>query len=127
MRNVIFTGPLTQADLIASYRSASAFLCLSEHEGFCVPLLEAMLFDLPVLAYDAAAVGETMRGGGILLKNKDPYFVAEALNLVLKDKHVRESVLASQRRALHTARALDFGALLEGHIETALHALKARS
>ena len=127
VRNVIFTGPLTQADLIAAYRSASAFLCLSEHEGFCVPLLEAMLFELPVLAYDAAAVGETMRGGGILLKNKDPYLVAEALNLVLQDKLVRESVLVSQRRALQTYRALDFGALLEGHVETAFHALEGRS
>ena len=124
---MIFTGPVTQAGLIAAYRSASAFLCLSEHEGFCVPLLEAMLFELPVLAYDAAAVGETMRGGGILLENKDPYLVAEALNLVLQDKLVRESVLVSQRRALQTYRALDFGALLEGHVETAFHALEGRS
>lgn len=127
VRNVIFTGPLTQGDLIATYRSANAFLCLSEHEGFCVPLLEAMHFDLPVVAYDAAAVGETLRGGGVLLKDKDPCVVAEALNLVNRDPAVRASVLASQRRALAEFRALDFDAMLEGHIETVLHSREVRA
>ncbi len=57
LRNVVFTGQVTQADLIAAYRSAQAFLCLSDHEGFCVPILEAMHFGLPVLAYDGESTG----------------------------------------------------------------------
>ena len=120
LRNVIFTGQVTQGDLIAAYRSAQAFLCLSEHEGFCVPLLEAMHFDLPVVAFDAAAVGETMAGGGVLLDDKDPRVVAEALDMVLTDEGFRSRVLASQQRTLAAAHAIDFGALLEAHIATAV-------
>lgn len=121
LRNVIFTGQVLQADLIAAYRSAQAFLCLSEHEGFCVPLLEAMRFSLPVVAYDAAAVSETMDGGGVLLDDKDPRVVAEALDMVLTDDGFRQRVLATQQRTLARAQAIDFGALLQTHIETALH------
>ncbi len=120
LRNVVFTGQVTQADLIAAYRSSQAFLCLSEHEGFCVPLLEAMHFGLPVLAYDAGAVRETMGGGGVLLDSKDPRVVAEALDLALQEGDFRRTVLASQARTLEAAKAVDFGALLEAHIETAL-------
>ena len=122
LRNVIFTGQVSQADLIAAYRSAQAFLCLSEHEGFCVPLLEAMHFKLPVLAYDAAAVSETMAGGGLLLDTKDPRAVAAAIDLVLTDDTLRARILASQDRTLIAAKAVDFDALLETHIETALRA-----
>ncbi len=126
LQNVIFTGQVTQADLIAAYRSAQAFLCLSEHEGFCVPLLEAMHFGLPVLAYDAAAVSETLDGAGVLLEDKDPRVVAAALDLVLTDASLRNRVLESQRRTVEKARTLDFGALLEAHIETALKAAGPR-
>ncbi|MEO8502060.1 MAG: glycosyltransferase family 4 protein, partial [Vicinamibacteria bacterium] len=127
VQNVIFTGQVTQADLIAAYRSAQAFLCLSEHEGFCVPLLEAMHFGLPVLAYDAAAVSETMNGGGLLLDNKDPVLVAATLDRVLTDESFRAAVLTSQARTLSAAKALDFGRLLESHIETALESARARA
>jgi len=120
LRNVVFTGQVTQADLIAAYRSADAFLCLSEHEGFCVPLLEAMHFRLPVLAFDAGAVKETMGGGGILFDHKDPRVIAEALELAVREGPFRQAVLASQTRTLEAAKAVDFGALLERHIEAAL-------
>ena len=126
VRNVVFTGQVTQADLIAAYRSAQAFLCLSEHEGFCVPLLEAMHFGLPVLAYDAAAVSETMNGGGMLLDDKNPLIVAAALDRVLSDEAFRRAVLTSQDRTLAAAKAIDFGRLLESHIETALESSRMR-
>ena len=124
VRNVVFTGQVTQGDLIAAYRSSQAFVCLSEHEGFCVPLLEAMHFGLPVLAYDAAAVKETMNGGGILLEDKDPRFVAAALDRVFTDEAFRGAVLESQARTLAAAKATDFGRLLEAHIATALESAR---
>lgn len=120
VRNVVFTGQVLQADLVAAYRSADAFLCLSEHEGFCVPLLEAMRFGLPVIAFNCTAIGETMGGGGVLLDDKDPALVAEVLDRVLRDGAFRAAVLASQKRTLDRAQAIDFGGLLEAHIETAL-------
>ncbi len=127
VKNVIFTGQVSQGDLIAAYRSSQAFLCLSEHEGFCVPLLEAMHFGLPVLAFDAAAVRETMAGGGLLLEDKDPRIVAASLDRVLSDSAFRGQVLASQARTLAAAKATDFGALLEGHVATAVESARRAS
>jgi glycosyltransferase involved in cell wall biosynthesis len=109
---VVFTGHLEHDELMACYAASHLFLCLSEHEGFGVPLLEAMVFGLPVLAYDAGAVAETLRGGGILLADKDPLEVAGLMDRVLGDAGLRASVLATQSRALAELRAIDFGALL---------------
>ncbi len=67
---VTLTGSVTIEQLVAYYRGATAFLTLSEHEGFCVPLLEAMRSDLPVVANAAAAIPETLGDGGILLETK---------------------------------------------------------
>ena len=76
---------------------ADLFLCLSEHEGFCVPLLEAMVFGVPVVAYDAGAVRETLRGGGVLLADKRPDVVAGAASTrSARDAALRQAVLATQ-------------------------------
>lgn len=109
---VVFSGHVDERDLVAYYRVAHAFLCLSEHEGFCVPLLEAMEHGLPVVAYDAGAVRETLRGGGVLLREKQPEVVAELVRAVIHDPAVREPVLATQRRAIDEVRRTDFRALL---------------
>ena len=61
----IFTGPVPDAELAAYYRASSVYISLSEHEGFCVPLVEAMAMDVPVLAYSAAAVPDTLGGAGV--------------------------------------------------------------
>src|SRR5262249_60208641 len=74
---VVFTGTVSQAQLAAHYRAADLFLCLSEHEGFCLPLLEAMRNDIPVVAYDAGAEGELVGDAGLLLRSRDPLVVAE--------------------------------------------------
>jgi glycosyltransferase involved in cell wall biosynthesis len=82
---VRFTGSVSLPQLIAYYKSASAFVSLSEHEGFGVPLLESMYLGLPVVALDAAAVGETMGGAGVLLPKKDLAETAEACALLNDD------------------------------------------
>jgi glycosyltransferase involved in cell wall biosynthesis len=107
LRDVVFTGQLEDDELPDLYASAHAFVTLSEHEGFCVPLLEAMAHRLPVVAYDAGAIAETLRGSGVLLKDKRPELVAEALHAVVHDPRLREAVLAGQERALAQARAVD--------------------
>ena len=86
-----------------------------------------MHFGLPVLAYDAGAVSETMAGGGVLLDHKDPDFVAETLDLVHRDGDFRKAVLKSQARTLAAAKNTDFGALLEAHVQTALEAAERRA
>src|SRR5262249_54986655 len=109
---VVFTGHGDDDELIACYGVADLFLCLSEHEGYCVPLVEAMSFGVAVLACGGGAVAETLGGGGVLLNDKRPELVAELMERVLADAALRRSVLASQERAVGRIRATDFGALL---------------
>ena len=109
---VVFTGQVDDDELYAYYRLADVFLCLSEHEGFGVPLQEAMLFGVPVVAYDKGAVRETLRGGGVLLKEKSPELVAEVLDRVTHGSDLRRAVTASQKRAAAEIRGIDFGALV---------------
>jgi glycosyltransferase involved in cell wall biosynthesis len=119
---VVFTGHVEDDDLRAYYSAGDVFLCLSEHEGYCVPLLEAMAFGLPVIAYDAGAVAETLRGGGILLREKRPEVVAELLGRVREDDALRAAVLRTQERALAAVRAIDFSALLQERLAPVLAA-----
>lgn len=92
-----FTGPVPDEDLAAFYRAASAYISLSEHEGFCVPLVEAMAADVPVLAYAAGAVPETLGGAGLLFSPKDLEYAAELLGAVAFDVPLRRDVIAGQR------------------------------
>lgn len=94
----LFTGPVPDEELVTYYRMASAYVSLSEHEGFCVPLVEAMAADVPVLAYAAGAVPETLGGAGLLFAPKDLERAAELLGLLVYDDEVRDAVLAGQRR-----------------------------
>ena len=90
---VEFAGSVTHEQLVAYYRACDVFVCLSEHEGFCVPLVEAMAHRLPVVAYGAAAVPDTVGDAGLLLPSKDPALVAAAVRRVVGDASLR-SVLA---------------------------------
>ena len=96
----LFTGGVPDDDLAAYYRWADAYVSLSEHEGFCVPLVEAMAADVPVLAYAAGAVPETLGGAGMLFAPKDLEVAAEMLGTLVYDRPVREQVLEGQRRRL---------------------------
>jgi glycosyltransferase involved in cell wall biosynthesis len=100
----IFTGPVPDADLAAYYRNAAVYVSLSEHEGFCAPLVEAMAADVPVLAYAAAAVPETLGGAGVQFAPKDLEHAAELLGVLAFDDDVRARVIAGQRK-----RLADFG------------------
>ena len=95
-RNVVFTGKIPFPELLALYRTASVFLCMSEHEGFCVPLLEAMYFDVPVVARRCAAVGETLGDSGVQLASASPEEATAAIRALMSSGEVREQVLAKQ-------------------------------
>ena len=112
LQHVHFMGSVTDAELRAFYRVADLFLCASEHEGFCIPLLESMAFDVPVLAYAAAAVPETLDGAGVLYRRKDPEPVAEMMHRLTCDRDFRAAVQAAQRRRIQRYRALDLPAAL---------------
>jgi glycosyltransferase involved in cell wall biosynthesis len=84
------------------YRAADLFVCASEHEGFCVPLAEAMVFDVPTIALDRGAVGETLGPFGLLVANWDPDAVAALAARVLADAALRDAVIAAQRGRLQS-------------------------
>jgi glycosyltransferase involved in cell wall biosynthesis len=96
----IFTGPVPDDDLATYYRMANVYISLSEHEGFCVPLLEAMAADVPVLAYSAAAVPDTLGGAGVQFAPKDLEYAAELLGELAYNDTLRAQVIAGQRRRL---------------------------
>src|SRR5262245_52921824 len=100
----IFTGPIPDEELAVYYRHAAVYVSLSEHEGFCVPLIEAMAADVPVLAYAAPALPDTLGGAGVQFAPKDLEVAAELLGELAFDDDLRARVLAGQRR-----RLADFG------------------
>ena len=100
----VFTGPVPDEELAVYYRHAAVYISLSEHEGFCVPLLEAMAADVPVLAYAAGAVPDTLGGAGVQFAPKDLEHAAELLGALTFDDDLRAQVLAGHRR-----RLADFG------------------
>jgi glycosyltransferase involved in cell wall biosynthesis len=97
---VTITGTVPMAALVAYYRGATAFVTLSEHEGFCVPLLEAMRSDLPIVASDAGAIPDTLGDAGILLSATDPDTVAAALERAVRDSALRKDLIVRGRRQL---------------------------
>ena len=103
LEDVVFPGHIKFDEILAYYKIADVFLCQSEHEGFCVPLVEAMYFDVPVVAYDSSAIAGTLGGGGFLLKDKNPVDTAGVINRVVTDEALRTQIIKNQQ-----ARLADF-------------------
>jgi len=97
--DLAFTGHLPPEEFLAAYGVADVFVSMSEHEGFCLPLIESCRFGLPVVAYAAGAVPETLAGAGLLLERKDIGATAALIERVLNDAPLRERLVrAAQRR-----------------------------
>ena len=100
LKNVVFTDKVPFDEILAYYKVADVFLCMSEHEGFCVPLVEAMFFDVPIIAYASSAVPETLSGAGILLHEKNPLITAGVINKLVTDSTLRDAVIEGQRKRI---------------------------
>lgn len=120
LRDVVMAGSVPQDELNAYYESADLFLCESEHEGFCMPLLEAMSHDIPVLAYAAAAVPETMDGAGVLFREKTHSAIAELMGMLCGNRDLRSAVIEGQRRRLERYARRNLESELRGHLEPLL-------
>ncbi len=116
LQNVELIGSVRQDELNACYRSAHVFLSMSEHEGFCIPLIEAMVHDVPVLAHAAAAVPGTLDGAGVLFHEKRFDLVAEMMGRLAKDSALRGAVIAGQRERLARYEKRDLAGELRGHL-----------
>ena len=118
--NVHFTGHVSDEELVAFYDVADLFLCASEHEGFCVPIVEAFYKEVPVLAYAATAVPATMDGAGVLFDKRDPEHVAALMDAVLSNASLRDAIVDGQLAAVDRLRAKDFAGTLLGFVERIL-------
>ncbi|MDD4873257.1 MAG: glycosyltransferase [Kiritimatiellae bacterium] len=100
LSDVRFTSSIPQSQLNAFYKCAHLFLSMSEHEGFCIPIIESMIHDVPVLAYSAAAVPETMDGAGVLFHKKQYEDIAEMMGQIINNSSLREAIISRQRERL---------------------------
>jgi glycosyltransferase involved in cell wall biosynthesis len=123
--HVHFAGHVSDEELVAFYDAADLFLCASEHEGFCVPLVEAFYMQVPVLAFAATAVPATMDGAGVLFEEKDPMHVAALMDAVISNVALRETIVDGQLAAVDRLRSKDFAGTLLGFVEEILSAPRA--
>lgn len=100
IRDVIFTGHISQEEINAYFANAELYICMSEHEGFCVPLVEAMYFGIPIIAYASSAIPETLGGVGVLLENKNPAIVAAFAEKIGQDVDYRNELIKKQNTRL---------------------------
>ena len=98
--DVVFPGHIKFEEILAFYKVADLFLCMSEHEGFCVPLVESMFFEVPILTYNSSAIKNTLGNSGIIVNKKDYFLIAELMNFVLSDKNVKKEIINNQNKRL---------------------------
>ncbi|MDA3798401.1 MAG: glycosyltransferase [Kiritimatiellae bacterium] len=118
--SVTLTGAVPQADLNAYYQVADLFLCMSEHEGFCIPLIEAMHSETPILAYEEAAVPETLDSASVTFKEKNYKQVAEMMRTLINETDIRNQVIKAQNQRLERLQNLN----LEKQITEIVHQLE---
>lgn len=100
IKDVYMMGHVPFNQLLSYYKNADLFLCMSEHEGFCVPLLEAMHFRIPIIAYECTAIGETVGKGGMLVNHKDSFKIATDIQYVLENEDLQLNMLEHQKERL---------------------------
>lgn len=120
LKNFIFAGAVPQPVLNAYYDSAHAFLCMSEHEGFCIPLIESMLHGVPVIAHASAAIPETLDNSGILLSERRFDIAAETLHRVITDSALHTAVVAGQNERIKRYQNRDLEGELRQHLSPIL-------
>ena len=115
---VIFTGKVDDAQLSAYYHCTDLFWSMSEHEGFCVPLIESMWYNVPVLAYKSTAIPETLGNAGIMFDDKsDKKQIACLAWLITKNKVFKEKILSTQRQQRECYLSEAVGKKLKQYLE----------
>jgi len=99
-RSVEIVGKVSDDELKAFYETADLYLCMSEHEGFCVPLIEAMYFGLPIVAFDSCAIAETLGDAGVLVQEKNPHVTAQVMEQILSDEQTRSRLVESSKHEI---------------------------
>lgn len=97
---VQITGRVSEERLASIYASGNLFLSMSEHEGFCVPLVESMAFGIPILAYSSSAVTETLGGAGVIFREKIFPMIGEMIEIIREYPNLREKIVSAEKERL---------------------------
>jgi glycosyltransferase involved in cell wall biosynthesis len=117
-QEVVFTGHIQFEEILAYFKIADALLIMSEHEGFCVPLLEAFHMNVPVVAWNACAIPYTAGEGSVLVDGQKNYAqIGELLHRVCSDSDLRNRILAAQQKQLRTQAQFPFEETLLASLE----------
>lgn len=117
VKDVHITGSVPFADILGYYNVADIFLCMSEHEGFCVPLVEAMFFGIPIVTLNKSAIIYTMGSSGVVLSNQDYLLASGWINIIQKDQQLRDSIIKGQNDRLSFFSYSNVIAIFESIIE----------
>ena len=117
VKDVHISGHVPEDELISYFKLTDVYLHMSEHEGFCAPIPESFYLKIPVIAFNAGAVKETMNDGGLLVNKKDHIKVAALIDTVIKDKYFREKVIKSQNIALEKYKQNKTGSILLNYLK----------
>ena len=99
-QEICFTGHIEDEKMYALYKASDVFLSLSEHEGFGLPFIESLVFDLPIVAYDCTAVSGTLGEAGVLIKDKKVDQIGELIHILAHDEALKKDIIRGQRRRL---------------------------
>jgi glycosyltransferase involved in cell wall biosynthesis/SAM-dependent methyltransferase len=124
LSDVVFTGLVSFKEMVTYYRIADVFLCMSEHEGFCVPLLESMYFNIPIIAYNATAVPYTLANCGVLVNEKHYDEIAEMVHLLISDVTLRKKIVDRQNERLKDFEGLKMEKKLKNYIDYSINSTK---
>ncbi len=116
--NVYFSGHINLDELVSYYKIGNVFLTMSEHEGFCVPLLESMYFKIPIIANNSTAIPHTLGNSGVLVNEKNYVEIAEMINLLVEDKTLRKKIIDKQAKRLEFFNKKNIAEILKHYIDT---------
>ncbi len=117
LKDVYIPGKVSMDELFSYYILADIFLCMSEWETFCVPLVESIYFDTPVLAYNCTAIPDTLGNSGILINKLNSYEIVEMIDLVVHDEVFRNKIIQKQKERLKNFERPNIENLLKGYIQ----------
>lgn len=106
-QEICFTGHIEDEKMYALYKASDVFLSLSEHEGFGLPFIESLVFDLPIVAYDCTAVSGTLGEAGVLIKDKKVDQIGELIHMLAHDEALKKDIIRGQRRRLKEYKDMD--------------------
>ncbi len=124
LENVYITGQINFRELLAYYKVADVFVSMSEHEGFCVPILESMYFNIPIIAYRSSAIPYTLEDSGILVNKKNYTAIAEMINLLIGDNELRRKIIKKQKDRLKYFDRSNTEKILRNHLDSIISTIK---